>query len=292
MEPAKPITDAAEPRSTRRRFRFSLLTILLVTTIVGLSLAYFRSRSELLDAQAKLREVRQNYDVIDVQDDTKIYVRPMKVPADNMWQWRVYLPEGDRYHIKFDYNSIPPKTPKPATRSNLTLSPGMYVITQMFVFDPDSTTPVWKFHLSATSPYGDVRNSGVLPRKEVSWLEAKYIGTGQHLLPETEDGEPRRTVAFNIDPLFGEAVPARAYQQTTHEHDEEVELLRWEVDEPLNPVGQEPVDYLPLEVFRLWIERVTPPKVSGNVMPCPLVRNDSLGEQLRRTIDSNGSHHP
>jgi len=52
----------------------------------------------------------------------------------------------------------------------------------------------------------------------------------------------------------------------------------------LNPVGHEPVDYLPLEVFRLWIERVTPPKVSGNVMPCPLVRNDSLGERLRRTI--------
>lgn len=285
--------ESVEQPKRSRRFRFSILTILFVTTIVGLSLAYFRSRGELLDAQAKLTEIRRAYDPLEIDDPKKIHVRRLNVPAENMWQWRVYLPEGDRYRLKFDYNSVPPKTPKPTTRSNITLSPGMYVVTQMFLFEPGSTAPVWKFHLAATGPYGDVRASGFVPREEASWLETDELSTGGDvLLPPTEAGKPRQKVRIKVEPGFDIGLPVSPYTLIENESDQQFQLLRFEVDEPLNPVGQEPVDYLPLEVFRLWIERVTPPKVSANVMPCPLVRNDRLGDYLRQAIHSNGSHQP
>ncbi|WDI40186.1 hypothetical protein [Bremerella sp. P1] len=286
METNEPPTEHVETQPTGCRFRFSILTILLVTTVVGLSLAYFRSRSDLLDAQAELTDVRQTYELIDVEDNQKIYVRMMKVPASNMWQWRVFLPEGSRYRIKFDYNSIPPKTPKPATRSNLTLSPGTYVITQMFIFEPASNASKWKFNLAATGPYADVRASGRVPREELSWLEAEMLPSGDFVLPSTEESKPGKKVRFNVIPSVELALPMSAYDQTSHDADQEVDLMRWEVDEPRNPVGQEPSDYLPLEVFRLWIEREPPPKVSQGLIPCPLIRQKALANGFQVRVGS------
>ncbi|QDU77217.1 hypothetical protein Pan97_42790 [Bremerella volcania] len=285
METNNPPADATESQPLRRRFRFSVLTILLVTAIVGLSLAYFRSSSELLDAKAKLNDLRRTYELIDVKDNEKIYVLPMKVPATDMWQWRVYLPEGARYCIHFDYNSIPPKTPKPTTRSKLTVSPGTYVITQMFTLEPTSKTPKWRFNLSALGPYANVQARGSIPREELRWLEADMRPNGDFVLPSTEEGVPGKKVKFHIDPDIESMLP-NAFQQTKHEPDQAVDLLRWEVDEPRNPLGQEPSDYLPLEVLRLWIEREKPPKVSQGLIPCPLIRQKVLGSGLQGQVGS------
>jgi len=241
-----------------RRFRFSILTILLVTAIVGLSLAYFRSRSELLDTQAELNQVRTNYQLLDIQDESRIYVKPLRTPADKMWQWRVHLPEGDQYKIRHAYNSVPPGAPNAASRSYLTLSPGTYVITQMFVFDPNAKIPKWNFHLAATGPYLNTRSTGGVFRQDVRWLEADELPSGEFVVPSNEEDHPGRTFAFHSTPTIEMNTPLSAYQQTEHDPAQEVVLLQWEVTEPQQPTDQPPVDYLPLEVFRLWIERDTP----------------------------------
>lgn len=285
--------EPSQPPATQTKkwgFRFSILTILLVTAIVGLTLAYFQVQWQLADRNAQLKQIRRDYQLLEVNDKSKIYVLPLKVPGDNMWQWRVHLPEGSEYHIKSNYDSIPPKNPIPKTRSSLTLPPGTYVITQMFVFDPSGQLPRWRFHLAASSPYANAHAGGSVYRNEVAWLEAEGLPSGEFTLPGESDDQPGRIVRFKINPdPRGTMSPAVAVQ-AGYDADQKVELLRWEVLDAVDPAGQEPVDYLPLEVFRLWIEREPLPTVSGNVIPCPLVRNDRQGHALRQLITTGSSH--
>ncbi|PQO41812.1 hypothetical protein C5Y96_00110 [Blastopirellula marina] len=263
------------------RFRFSILTILLVTAIVGLSLAYFQSQWQLADRNAQLKQMRRDYQLLDVIDKSKIYVRPLKVPADNMWQWRVHLPEGSTYQIKNNYDSIPPKTPKPAARSSLTLSPGTYVITQMFVFDPTLALPQWRFLLAVDNPYVSLQAGGSVSREDVPWLEARGLPSGEYTLPGESNNQPGRKVGMVVDNNLYINLRTATISDIDYEPDEEVPLLLWKVDEPLSPADQEPVDYLPLEVFRLWIEREPQPDGSANLLPCPLIRQKVLGDDLQ-----------
>ncbi len=268
MQPTPPTPDAETSRPIGRRFRFSILTLLLVTAIAGISLAYFRARSDLIQAQARLTDIRQTYQLIDVQDETKIYVRPMKSPADNMWQWRVYLPEGDQYRVSFA-TSMLGQPNDPASEPHMILSPGTYVISQMFTADQSTGSPKWKFQLSAIGPHADVQISGKVYPSEGTPPEKK---------------EAVRKGSFHVMPDFTMSSDAASYQQTEHAPDQPVNLMLWDIDEPrfqgFEPVlgiGLSPM----LNIFLLSIEREpttsTPPGGSAGVMPCPLIRQKVLG---------------
>ncbi|MBA2117636.1 hypothetical protein [Bremerella alba] len=265
METTKPATETVEAQPTGQRFRFSILTIFLITAIVGLALAYSQSRSQLLDVRDELTQTRKTYELLNVTDDSQIYVRPLRVPAEKMWQWRVYLPEGAQYQIKYDYNSIPPKDPKPTTRTSLTLSPGHYVITQMFANEPDHHIAKWRSTLSAIGPHANTRVVSRLMRNDVRWLDAKVIGEDgrflRHVLTSDEDGTSGERVTFRITPEVP-SLSALHYSQIECAADQPVELLRWEVLD-YEPERQSDLDFhLPFEIFRLWIEREPPPKPS------------------------------
>lgn len=267
MQPTPPTPDADTSRPTGRRFRFSILTLLLVTAIAGTSLAYFRARSDLVQAQARLTDIRQTYQLIDVQDETKIYVRPMKSPATHLWQWRVYLPEGDQYRVSFAKNMLGQPN-DPANEPHMILSPGTYVISQMFNADQSTGFPKWKFQLSAIGPHADVQISGKVYPSEGTPPEKK---------------ESVRKGGFHVMPDFTTSSAAASYQQTEHALDQQVDLMLWDIDEPsfkgFEPLirgGPPPM----MNIFLLSIEREpttsTPPGGSAGVMPCPLIRQKVL----------------
>ena len=89
--------------SRRQWWQFSLLNLLLVAVIVCVIAAYYGSRQELEQAKREtanqkleIKELRDQIGVLDVSDESKIYLRVRKIPDDLdpfHWRWRVHLPK-------------------------------------------------------------------------------------------------------------------------------------------------------------------------------------------------------
>jgi cell division protein FtsL len=109
-----PAAVANSTVSRRRWWQFSLLNLLLVAVIVCVTAAYYGSRQELEQAkrevastQQEIKELRDQIGILDVSDESKIYLRARKSLFDQdpfHWRWRVHLPKlpaGLNWH--FDY---------------------------------------------------------------------------------------------------------------------------------------------------------------------------------------------
>ncbi len=76
------------------RPRFSLLTLLLLTTVVAMSVALWQLGSEVVPLREEVRQLRAEVGKLSVFDDEKIYAIQLKTEEKNVWWWRIYLPPG------------------------------------------------------------------------------------------------------------------------------------------------------------------------------------------------------
>lgn len=98
-----PAAVANSTASRRQWWQFSLLNLLLVAVIVCVTAAYYGSRQELEQAKREtasqkleIKELRDQIGVLDISDESKIYLRARKIPDDLdpfHWRWRVHLPK-------------------------------------------------------------------------------------------------------------------------------------------------------------------------------------------------------
>lgn len=104
----------------RARPRFSLLTLVLVTTIVGLSITVVLLYRELAPLRTEVRTLREETGQLLVDDPTKLQAIEIETYNDWAWKWRVWVPPETGWIVGTKVKEIPPKGEFPAV-SGLTL---------------------------------------------------------------------------------------------------------------------------------------------------------------------------
>lgn len=86
--------DSSPP--SKRRIRFSILNLLLLTAIVGLSLSLWRENQRMIPLENHILKLRREAGMVNAPDPTKLYVQPLKVrfSKSRNLRWRVYVPPG------------------------------------------------------------------------------------------------------------------------------------------------------------------------------------------------------
>ncbi|MFN3152588.1 hypothetical protein [Bremerella sp.] len=107
MEPAKPTTDPAEPHSSRRRFRFSLLSMILLITIVALAISRWQLSEQLTQMKQRNEQLAQALGIPSITDPTKVTAIGVPTIVNNGWEWHLVIPQGKQYDLYVAFTHIP-----------------------------------------------------------------------------------------------------------------------------------------------------------------------------------------
>jgi|GEM_PF-4621268 len=113
MPPQSPqLTDASSSRRPRLRYSLRWLLVAMaflavVVSHVKTSLDLSHSRQTISEQQAELKRLRDELGVFEVNDVTKAHVIFVRQTEDKAWRWRVYLPPGSHYMMKWAIDAIP-----------------------------------------------------------------------------------------------------------------------------------------------------------------------------------------
>lgn len=90
-----------------KRVQFSLITVLLVVTIVGLAMMVVLLWKKSSATQAEVRGLRDEVGRLVVDDPSRVHVARVRTPGEHTWKWRVWIPEGKSYALKFRMSQVP-----------------------------------------------------------------------------------------------------------------------------------------------------------------------------------------
>ncbi len=106
------MSDAdSSPRKGRKwRPRLSLLSALLLMTILGMGCVIVLQWREVGPLRAELRKLRNEIGVLTIDDPLKLHAIQLRTTEDdNVWKWRVWIPEGKEYQLNLANSSISAK---------------------------------------------------------------------------------------------------------------------------------------------------------------------------------------
>jgi hypothetical protein len=171
-----------DPPIARRRARFSLLTLLLVTAIVALSVTVAMLYRELGPLRAEVVRLRNEVGELHVNDPAKLHAIRVETDSELEWKWRIWLPEGATYRLRGEGGPVP-ETGFPATGGTMYLrEPGEHVI--RYVIRRDPRDGKWYGSLHA--------QNGSVGKDLQPWVE-----WGSRT--STSSGVERRTQSFHPD---------------------------------------------------------------------------------------------
>lgn len=96
-----------EPPKTYRLTRFSLLNLVLMTTIVALGITVFLQYRELAPLRVEVRQLREETGQLVVDDPTKLQAIGIDTYNDWAWKWRIWIPAGKAYRVRSATADIP-----------------------------------------------------------------------------------------------------------------------------------------------------------------------------------------
>jgi hypothetical protein len=77
------------------KFRFSILNLLLLTTVIALSIAVVQISGDLKEERRLRTELLQKGGIFEISDVTKVHVVPVHATNEmQTYRWRVYVPPG------------------------------------------------------------------------------------------------------------------------------------------------------------------------------------------------------
>ena len=95
------------PISNRGRFRFSIRSILLAITFLGLLLAVAQLWREVGPLREEVRRLRVETGQLTVDDPKRIHGFQIPTHENDTWRWRIYLPPGKGYTLYAYSGTIP-----------------------------------------------------------------------------------------------------------------------------------------------------------------------------------------
>jgi hypothetical protein len=179
---------AAQVSSRRRGPRFSLLSALMLMTIVGLLITVAKLWREAGPLRAEVLRLRNEVGSLTIDDDTKPHAIRVRTSEDFTWKWRIWIPRGREYLVKYADESIP-RLGYPAEQGSITLSePGEVWVEYRIAFDPRSKS--WQDKLSI--PSGNLGNS------QQDWVDwPKRVSASEGVGYKTESYEPDKIILLD-----------------------------------------------------------------------------------------------
>ena len=108
----------SEP-NTSSRPRFSLLSLLLLVSFIAMAIALYLAYSELVPMRREVRQLRDNAGVLSIDDPSKLQAIAVDTYTHNAWKWRVWIPAGKKYSLRFAGSQIPKKDLFPDVHQSL-----------------------------------------------------------------------------------------------------------------------------------------------------------------------------
>jgi len=93
----------------RGRPRFSLLTLLLVTTIAALGVTVWQLGREVVPLREEIRRLRDEVGDLVVEDKSKFCAIRARTDEYLTWKWRLWIPPGQTYVLKYKSGKISEK---------------------------------------------------------------------------------------------------------------------------------------------------------------------------------------
>jgi hypothetical protein len=152
--------------------RISLLSALLVMTIIGMAIVLILLWREVGPLREEVRRLRDEMEMLVVDDPTKIHAIQVKTRDELTWKWRVWIPEGRVYVIRSNGDAVP-KEGFPKDGGSMWIhEAGEYVIG--YEIDRDGQDGQWhgKTTLSGTGSVGKDEQSWV------TWSNRTSTGGG------------------------------------------------------------------------------------------------------------------
>ena len=111
----------ANSNKPKRRMQFTILNLLLLMTTVAFGFGLYRARqdNEILDLKnqdlaavndslaQKNKQLNKERGGLAIEDKTKAYAIRVPEIRDNVWTYRVHLPEGDEFFVAAIVNNLP-----------------------------------------------------------------------------------------------------------------------------------------------------------------------------------------
>lgn len=93
---------------TGPRIRFSLITLLVTTALVAISISHIRTSRRLAATQSALRIAQNELGLLTIEDAKDIHAIALPSPGGMQWRWRIQLPEGHTFRLRWAVgDSIP-----------------------------------------------------------------------------------------------------------------------------------------------------------------------------------------
>ena len=112
----------------RRPFRlqYSLSTLLLVVTIVCMTFSLFFMYRELRQVRLENQNYRDQFGFLTISDPNKLHSILIPSNENDSWRWRVYLPPGRSWKLRYIVNDVPPGDTFPSQHhySEMGIPPG------------------------------------------------------------------------------------------------------------------------------------------------------------------------
>ncbi len=160
--------------------RFSLLTGLLLMTVVGMSLVITQLWREVGPLRATVRLLRDEVGRLSIVDPTKPCAIRVRTKDELTWKWRLWIPEGRSFLLKYASQDVPAKG-FPAGNGSIRLdNPGETWITYRIA--PNVKTGKWMDHLE--TPSGSVGSS---QQDWVSWT--RRMGSSEGVGTTTKESK-------------------------------------------------------------------------------------------------------
>lgn len=240
------MADKSE-RHGRLRFRFSLLTAILVLTIVALAIVVVLQWREIFPLETKVRQLRTEVGSLTIDDSSLSQAIQLRQQDPNIWRWRIYLPPGGQYKLKEAGGLLPPRAGKPD---------------ELWLQDVDKAKRgVSRGEFSGVPLEGEFTLEASLLRRENGWRFAATPGPGVTIYHFEEDWPAE------LGRIVSSGVPSDA--QRTLKPGERVLLLYLSMPQLTPAIGggtrSEPPSS-PAEGIVLWLEQ-QPPGPSGTQHP-------------------------
>lgn len=170
-----------------RRPRFSLLTLVLVTTIVALAICVGMLYREVGPLRSELKRLRDELGELDVRDKSKIHAIHVPSGSKLEWKWRIWIPEGATYSLRSSGENIPDSGFPEFGGTVYLREPGEHVI--RYVIERDPRRGGWAGKL--------VHDSGSVGSDAQPWVEwSGWAASKEGVGDSTEVFEPDSRVVL------------------------------------------------------------------------------------------------
>jgi hypothetical protein len=182
-------TETTQLDSQVHGYRFSLLALMLLITVVALVATVVVLYRDMGQLQQDISRLRDKHGELNITDYTQIHIRNLLTEREFEWTWRIYLPEGTDYRLSISSNS--PQMTLNGQLDNLRLEDGdtnsgllpggqEYLLKYRIEYEKWSEVDEWVGVLSYC------RSNSSEPRAS-EWIADFYYG--QDLVPQVIPGE-------------------------------------------------------------------------------------------------------